>query len=159
MTSDVEKYSDQLRRATAQREVGWIEAERARERYEKQRDRPRAFRESGRPKDFWDLLNGYAGGKAKFGRPSIWRGHEGYFLAKAVEEIRAEDKRCSLKGAISRALKTHPSLKNSKAIHRMKGRALEARYQQAADFWADASKPNCEKNGRFSSNSSKTPAM
>ena len=78
--------------------------------------------------------------KIKSGRPSIWKGHEGGYLVLAVEEILAKHKengrRPSLADAIRWAVKTDPVLQRTKAICRLTDRALQARYQQAADYWS-----------------------
>ena len=76
--------------------------------------------------------------KAKSGRPGIWRGLAGYLLVKAVEEIQAANERYSVARAIRKAIKTDPILKGYKPIHRISDRALQARFQQAADYWNDA---------------------
>jgi hypothetical protein len=77
-------------------------------------------------------------GKEKSGRPGIWRGLAGYLLVKAVEEIQAANERYSVARAIRKAIKTDPILKGYKPIHRISDRALQARFQQAADYWSDA---------------------
>jgi hypothetical protein len=76
--------------------------------------------------------------KEKSGRPGIWRGLAGYLLVKAVEEIQAADERYSVAKAIRKAVKTYPILKGSGPIHRVSDRALQARFQQASEYWADA---------------------
>lgn len=76
--------------------------------------------------------------KEKSGRPGIWRGLAGYLLVKAVEEIQAANERYSVARAIRKAIKTDPILKEYKPIHRISDRALQARFQQAADYWSDA---------------------
>jgi hypothetical protein len=102
--------------------------------------------------------------KKKSGRPRIWRGGIGFQLVEAVEEFQArcerdpEDygltpeeyeqetgvpakyagRRISLAQAIRRVVRTHPILKKHSAILRLSDRALQARYQQAADCWSKA---------------------
>jgi hypothetical protein len=74
--------------------------------------------------------------KIKSGRPGIWRSLVGFLLVQAVEKIQTENPSFTVAQAIRRAIKKHPILKDCKAIHRLKDRALQARYQQAADYWS-----------------------
>jgi hypothetical protein len=102
--------------------------------------------------------------KKKSGRPTIWRGKIGLRLVQEVEEFRARCERgpedygltpeeyeqeygvpakyaggrISLAQAIRRAIKTDPVLKKHSTILRLTDRALQARYQQAADCWSKA---------------------
>lgn len=76
--------------------------------------------------------------KTKSGRPSIWRSLEGFLLVKAVDEIRAENERYSVARAIRKAIKTDPVLKDCEHMRRISDRALQARYQQALQYWSPA---------------------
>jgi hypothetical protein len=135
MTLDPEELRARLPRARTRREARRIEFERAAERYMKfvKRRQPRTL---GRPKDLYDLER-YQGAKAKSGRPGLWRGPAGYLLLLSVEKMQLKDRRRSLAQAIRVAIKTDPALKDFEAMHRLSDRALQARYEQAADFWAD----------------------
>lgn len=141
-----EEIRRQFRLAKAAFDVARAETNLARERYFAALNRPRKFREGGRPKDADDGRSDYEGDKTKSGRPSLWLSLEGYFLVKTVEEIRARNKHYSLARAIRKAIKVHPILKDNKAVHRPTDRALQARYQQAADFWADALERDLERD-------------
>lgn len=103
--------------------------------------------------------------KKKSGRPTIWRGFIGYVLVDAVEDFLARCKyspedhgltpqeyeeeigvpakyggqRVSLAQAVRRAVRTHPILqRHNDVFDRLSDRALQARYQTAADFWSKA---------------------
>jgi hypothetical protein len=91
----------------------------------------------GSQKIFDDMFD-YKGEKKKPSRPEFWRGYGGSFLVSAVEEILATDERCNLATAIRRAIRIHQILKDCNEVHGISDRALQARYQQADDFWADA---------------------
>jgi hypothetical protein len=142
---DKEEIRRQLRHARALLEAVSAKKGQIRDRYLAQLNRPRMFRESGRPKDVDEGHSDYEDNKTKSGRPGIWRGLAGYILVTAVEEIRTNGRQRSLAQAIRKAIKVHPILKDIKAVHRLTDRALQARYQQAADFWADALERNLSK--------------
>jgi hypothetical protein len=97
-------------------------------------------RDSTRPDsyDSWFDSDFRRATKRKEGRPSIWLGSKGYRLVCAVDEIRAADERCTISKAIRKAVRTDMLLKDSKEVRRLSDRALQARYQQAWDYWADA---------------------
>jgi hypothetical protein len=54
--------------------------------------------------------------KIKLGRPGIWRNFEGFWLVRAVEQIRAENEGYSIARTLRKAIKTDPALKNCKPI-------------------------------------------
>ena len=96
--------------------------------------------------------------KRKSGRPSVWRGLDGLWLVRDVEEILArnaremetgerwdaeegetnsrEIKRITVAQAIRRAVRRDPELK--KKFAHLSDRTLQARYQMAADCWSQA---------------------
>jgi hypothetical protein len=135
-----------LKRADADREAAMAEYHRLYERFERRLERqlnqPRPWL-SGRPTtdpladNFSEMIK-MEREKGKSGRPGIWRGLAGFLLVKAVEEIQWANERYSVARAIRKAIKTDPVLKGYKPIHRISDRALQARFQQAADYWSDA---------------------
>ena len=74
-------------------------------------------------------------GKTKLGRPSVWKGIEGFLLVYAVKEIRARQ-RCSLAHAIRHVTKKYPTLKRYKALCSPDDGTLQVRYQEAANYWS-----------------------
>ena len=50
----------------------------------------------------------------------------------------ASEKDFTVAKAIRRAIRTSPILKGNEQVLRISDRALQARYQQAAEYWADA---------------------
>ena len=130
--------------ATARRKDAWKNVERAWRRYERYMDRKRSYRERG-PENIDSWSDFRRENNQKEGRPSIWRGLEGYFLVSEVEKIQAADKSCTVAKAIRRAIRTHLILKECKTVHRISDRALQARYQQAAEYWADAIRADLRK--------------
>jgi hypothetical protein len=67
-------------------------------------------------------------GKTKSGRPGIWKSVEGFRLIEEVEEIRAR-RQCSIACAIKSATKRDPRFRGT-------DRALQARYQEAVQYWS-----------------------
>jgi hypothetical protein len=76
-------------------------------------------------------------GKSKVGRPSIWRGPEGFYFFCAVTKARKTKPR-SIAGAIQWVIKTDPMLKD---WSRFSAAALQVRYQEAAKHWSWVLKP------------------
>lgn len=72
--------------------------------------------------------------KEKPGRPSIWRGYLGLHLVMTVAEIRGEGPRRSVAQALRLAVKNDALLKSK--MQTLDDRELQARYQEAADYWA-----------------------
>jgi hypothetical protein len=103
--------------------------------------------------------------KKKSGRPSIWKGFEGFFLVGEVEAILArnareietgerwdaevgetdirEMKRITVAQAIRRVVRNFPELKAR--IGHLDDRTLQARYQMAANHWSEARKKPLER--------------
>jgi hypothetical protein len=94
--------------------------------------------------------------KKKSGRPTIWKGLTGLQLVEAVEVLQTKREQCpkdyedypdgwkgrfagrhSLAWVIRWVVKNHPILRKNKTILRLSDRALQARYQQAADCWSE----------------------
>jgi hypothetical protein len=136
MAIDRQRVKGLYQEAVTQRQAAWNDVERAWKRYEKQAYRKRSYREKG-PKNF-DAWADFRGEKRKEGRPSIWRGIQGYLLVSEVEKIRAADEKCTVAKAIRKAVRTASILKDRAEVRRISDRALQARYQQAAEYWADA---------------------
>jgi len=142
MSADlIDKLRDALKMADARRESAMTEYRRLYERFQKLG--PPRVRDWHRRPTTDPFETGFSEieahlGKAKSGRPGIWRGLAGYWLVKSVEEIQAGNKSCSLARAIRKAVKTDPVLRDCKPIRRLSDRALQARYQQAAEYRAVA---------------------
>jgi hypothetical protein len=135
----------ELPRLKAGREAAWLDVERAVKRYLAQVQRVRQPRKI-RPQSQRHWFKLAAGeGKVKSGRPSIWRGLQGYYLVLAVEEILANE-HITVSRAIRKAIRTDDLLRERKEVHRLSDRALQARYQQAADYWADAVQARLKKD-------------
>jgi hypothetical protein len=143
-----EKIKTYLKDAIEREKAAHERVRRAWDRYSKQLDRiiqrkpqhSKGLRFVIRPEsyDVWFDSDFRRGSKSKEGRPSIWLGVQGYFLICAVDEILAADDRCTISKAIRKAVRTDPILKDREEIRRLPDRALQARYQQAAYYWAEA---------------------
>jgi hypothetical protein len=68
----------------------------------------------------------------------MWKGTDGLFLVAAVNRIRQE-RGCTVVQALRRAFKRDggsPIVRHKKSLHGLSNRALQARYQEAAAYWA-----------------------
>jgi hypothetical protein len=131
------KVRDALKVADARRASAMAEYRRLYEKFQKLGPpRVRDWRPRPTTDPFETGFSEMEDGKRKSGRPGIWKGSAGYWLVKTVEEIQEANGRCSLAQAIRKAVKTDSVLKNYKPLRRISDRALQARYQQAAEYWA-----------------------